>query len=152
MEVYKRTVFSMIKGIIISPLSGILVFLLAQILPIPVPLCALAGIVVAALLLYMAVFSENIYFELEDDGTFRYFNKGTLKNTFELSKCSIGYHRKTEWGIFGSNNIDLKILDAEGKETGIEAGPLGTGQFEDMFEEMEKYAIKDVEVLEAAKK
>jgi hypothetical protein len=141
----------MIKGIILSPLSGILVFLLARIF-LPVPLCAVLGIVAAALLMYMAVFSENIYFELDDDGTFRYFKTGTLKNTFDLSKCRIGYYRRTERGIFGNNNIDLKILDAEGKETGIEAGPLGTGQFEDMFEEMEKYAIKNVEVLEAAEK
>jgi hypothetical protein len=151
MKVYKRTIFNMIKGIIISPLSGILVFLLAQIL-LPVPLCAILGIAVGALLMYMAVFSENIYFELEDDGTFRYYKNGALKNTFELSKCHIGYHRRTEWGIFGNNNIDLKILDAEGEETGIEAGPLGTGQFEDMFEEMEKYAIKNVELLEAKEK
>jgi hypothetical protein len=141
----------MIKGIIISPLSGILVFLLAQII-LPVPLCAVLGIATAAALLYMAVFSENIHFELDDDGTFRFFKKGTLKNTFELSKCHIGYYRKTEWGIFGNNYITLNILDPEGKETGIDAGPLGTGQFKDMFEEMEKYAIKDVEVLEAAKK
>jgi hypothetical protein len=141
----------MIKGIIISPLSGILVFFLAQIF-LPVPLCAVLGIVTAVALMYMAVFSENIYFELEDDGTFRYFKKGTLKNTFELSKCRIGYHRRTEWGIFGNNNIDLDILDAEGEKTGIEAGPLGTRQFEDMFGEMEKYAIKNIEVLEAAGK
>jgi hypothetical protein len=151
MEVYKRTVFSMIKGIIISPLSGILVFLLAQIF-LPIPLCVVLGIATAAALIYMTVFSENIYFELEDDGTFRYFEKGSLKNTFELSKCRIGYYRKTEWGIFGSTDINLNILDTGGEETGIDAGPLGAGQFEGMFKEMEKYAIKDVEVLEAEKK
>jgi hypothetical protein len=150
MKVYKRTLFSLVKGIIISPLSGILVFLLAQIF-LSVPICAVLGILTAAALMYMTVFSENIHFELDDNGTFRYFQKGILKNTFELSKCSIGYYRKTEWGLFGNNDINLKILDAEGEETGIEAGPLGTGQFDDMFEEMEKYAIKNVEVLEAAK-
>jgi hypothetical protein len=141
----------MFRGVIISPLSGILVYLLAQIF-LPVTLCAVLGIVVAALLMYMAVFSENIHFELEDNGTFRYYKKGTLENTFELSKCRIGYYRKTEWGIFGNNNIDLKILDAKGEETKIEAGPLGTGQFEDMFEEMEKHTIKNVEVLAATEK
>jgi hypothetical protein len=149
MKVYKRTLFSMIKGIIISPLSGILVFLLAQIL-LSEMICAVLGILTSAALLYMAVFSENIYFELENNGTFRYFQKGTLKNTFDLSKCRIGYYRKTEWGIFGNNNIDLKIQNTEGEETGIEAGPLGTSQFEDMFEEMEKFAINEIEVLEAA--
>jgi hypothetical protein len=150
MKIYKRTLFSLIKGIVIAPLSGILVFILAQIF-LSVPLCAVLGIATAGALLYMTVFSENIYFELGDSGTFRYFKKGTLKNTFDLSKCRIGYYRRTEWGIFGNNDIDLKILDAEGKETGIEAGPLGTAQFEDMFEEMEKFTVNDIEVLDAAK-
>jgi hypothetical protein len=150
MKIYKRTLFSLVKGIIISPLSGILVFFLAQIF-LSVPICAVLGILTAAALLYMTVFSENIYFELESNGTFRHFKKGTLKNTFDLSKCSIGYYRRTEWGLFGNNDIDLKIMDAEGKETNIEAGPLGTAQFEDMFEEMEKFTINDKEVLEASK-
>jgi hypothetical protein len=141
----------MIKGIIVAPFGGLFVFLLAQIL-LPVPLCAVLGVAVTAIIVYIAVFSENIYFELDNDGTFRYFKKGTLQNTFELSKYRTGYYRRTEWGIFGSNDIKLKLLDAEGKETGIDAGPLGTAQFDEMFKEMGKYAIKDVEVLDAEKK
>jgi hypothetical protein len=149
MKVYKRTIFSMVRGIIISPFTGILVFVLAQIF-LSIPLSAAAGIGTAAVLLYIAVFSENIHFELEDNGTFRYFQKGALKHTFKLSECRVGYYRRTEWGILGNNDISLKILDDEGDETNIEAGPLGTGQFEDMFEEMEKHAIQNIEVLEAA--
>jgi hypothetical protein len=149
MKVYKRTFFSMIKGIIIAPFGGILVYFLAQIF-LSVAICAVLGVVVAAALLYMAIFSENIYFELDDNGAFRYYKKGALKETFELAKCGVGYYRKTEWGLFGSNDIDLKILDAEGNETRIEAGPLGTGQFEDMFGEMEKHTVRNIEVLAAA--
>jgi hypothetical protein len=138
----------MIKGLIEVPFSGLLVFVLAQFL-LPLPVCFILGAVAAAVVLYITVVSENICFELEDDGTLRYFKKGALQNTFQLSEYRVGFYRRTEWGILGNNNIELKLLDAEGKETEIEAGPLGTSQFDKMFEEMEKYAIKNVEVLAA---
>jgi hypothetical protein len=127
------------------------VFIIAQIL-LPVPVCAVLGVAAAAIIVYITVFSENIYFELEDDGAFRYFKKGTLQNTLDLSKYKIGYHRKTEWGILGNNDIRLQFLSTEGEESEIDAGPLGTTQFNEMFAAMEKYAIRDVEVLTADKK
>lgn len=151
MKVFRRTKFSMIRGLIIAPFGGLAVFFLGQIL-LPVLLCAVLGIGVAALLAYWAIFSENIYFELDDNGTFRYFKRGKLQNTFDLAKYKIGYYRKTEWGILGDNHIDLKLFDEQGEETDIEAGPLGTSQFNEMFENMEKYAIKNIETLDAGKK
>jgi hypothetical protein len=152
MQVYKRTLFSMIRGIIVAPFSGLLVFIIAQLIfPSLLPLCAIIGVLVAALIVYIAVFSENIYFELEDDGTFRYYKKGVLQTTYELARYRIGYHRKTEWGLLGNNDIRLKFLDDAGEETEIDAGPLGTTQFDDMFASMEKYAIKDIETLSAGK-
>jgi hypothetical protein len=141
----------MIKGIIMAPFGGLLVFVLAQLFLPPFLLCAVLG-AAAAVIVYLAVFSKNIYFELDDSGTFRYFKKGTLRNTFELSKYRTGYYRRTEWGLFGSTDINLKLLDAEGEETEIDAGPLGRARFEEMYKEMEKYAIKDIEVLDAGEK
>jgi hypothetical protein len=142
----------MIKGIIIAPFGGLLIFVLAQIFLPPFPLCAVLGVAAAVIIVYITVISENIYFELDDDGTFRYFKKGTLQNTFELSKYRTGYYRRTEWGLFGSTDINLKLRDAEGEETEIDAGPLGRARFEEMYKEMEKYAIKDIEVLDAGEK
>jgi hypothetical protein len=141
----------MIKGIIMAPFGGLFVFVVAQLL-LPVPLCAVLGVAAAAVIVYITIIGENIYFELDDNGTFRYFKKGTLQNTFELSEYRIGYHRKTEAGAFGSSNINLKLLDSKGEETKIEAAPLGTAQFETMFAEMEKHAIKNVATLETEKK
>ena len=151
MKTYKRTLFSLIKGVILAPFTGLFIFIIAQIL-LPVPVCAVLGVAAAAIIVYISVFSENIYFELDDDGTFRYFKMGTLKNTIKLSDYRIGYYRKTERGIFGLNNIALKLFDSEDQETNIEAGPLGTTQFDKMFAEMEKFAIKDIETLDPGKK
>jgi hypothetical protein len=150
MQIYKRTSFSLIKGLITVPFSGLFVFIVAQIF-LPVAVCAFLGVAAAAAIAYITVFSEAIHFELDDDGTLRYFKRGNLQNTYELSKYRLGYHRKTEWGILGNNNIQLKFMDTNGQETDIEAGPLGTTQFDEMFAAMEKHAIQDVEQLIADK-
>jgi hypothetical protein len=152
LKTYKRTVFSIIQGLILTPFGGFAVFIIGNIF-LPAWLCVILGIAAAAFLAYTTILEENIYFELDEDGTFRFFNRGRLKNTFELSKYSVGYHRKTEWGFLGNNNIRLKLLSVDGEETEIDAGPLGTARFNAMFAEMEKYSIADqAEPLAAAKK
>jgi hypothetical protein len=154
MKVYKRTVFSLIKGLIIAPFSGLVVFILAQIFlqSLSLVIWGVLGVAAAVAVAYITVFSEAIYFELDDDGSLRYFKRGSLQNTYELAKYRIGYHRKTEWGILGNNDIRLKFLDTDGEQSEIDAGPLGTTQFDEMFAAMEEYAIKDVEQLAAEKK
>jgi hypothetical protein len=151
MKTYKRTLFSLIKGLITVPFGGLFVFIVAQIF-LPVAVCGVLGVVAAAAIAYISIFSEAIHFELDDDGTLRYFKRGRLQSTYELAKYSVGYHRKTEWGILGNNNIRLKFLDTGGKESELDAGPLGTTQFNKMFAAMEGYAINDVEQLTTGKK
>ncbi|MDR2552141.1 MAG: hypothetical protein LBD31_03105 [Treponema sp.] len=151
MKVFRRTWFSMIRGLIIAPFGGLAIFMAGQLL-LPVPVCAVLGIGAAAILAYWAIFSENIHFEVDDDGMFRYYKRGKVQNTFELPHYKIGYYRKTEWGILGDNRIDLKLYDEQGEQTEIEAGPLGTSQFTEMFETMEKYAIKNSETMDAGAK
>jgi hypothetical protein len=132
----------MVKSIVQAPLSGVLVFFITQIF-LPVPVCLILGLAAAGILLYMAFFSENIFFELEDDGVFRYFKRGRPENTFDLKNCRIGYYRKSESGFSGNHDINLRILDGEGNEASIDAAPLGVTGFYEMFEEMQKFAIKD---------
>ncbi|MCL2154245.1 MAG: hypothetical protein FWH53_01135 [Leptospirales bacterium] len=151
MQIYKRTMFNLIKGIVLTPFGALAAFIITQIF-LPVHICAILGIAVGLVLGYITIFSENISFELDGNGMFRYFKNGKLQNTFELSKYRIGYYRKTESGFLGNVDIDLKLVDSEGEETGIDAGPLGTSQFDKMFEQMEKFAIKNIEVLNTEKK
>jgi len=151
MQTYKRTMFSLIKGIVLTPFGALAAFIITQIF-LPVHICAILGIAVGLVLGYLTIFSENISFELDGNGFFRYYKNGKLQNTFELSKYRIGYYRKTESGFLGNVDIDLKLVDSEGEETSIDAGPLGASQFDKMFEQMEKFAIKNIEVLSAEKK
>jgi hypothetical protein len=150
MQTYKRSSFSLIRGIIISPFSGLLVFIVGQVF-LPVWVSAILGVIVTGAIAYMAIFSENIYCELDDNGAFRFFQKGSLKNSFELGKCRIGYRRKTEWGILGNNDITLQIIDDKNEETFLDAGPLGTTRFDAMFAAMEKHAVRDAGFLSAGK-
>jgi hypothetical protein len=135
--------FNLVKSIIIAPLTGALLYFIAQLIIPSLVICGLIGLAAAAVLLYMAFFSENIYFELDDDGAFRYYKRGKPEMAFTLTKCRVGYRRKSESGIFGNHDINLQILDDKGGEKSIDAAPIGVDQFTEMFTEMEKYAIKD---------
>jgi hypothetical protein len=141
----------MIQGLIVSPFGGIAALIIGQIF-LPLWICIILGIGAAAYLVKTTILDEDISFELDDNGGFRYFIRKNLKNTYELSKYSIGYHRKTQWGILGNNNIRLKFLSDQGEESEIDAGPLGTTQFNEMFEAMENFSIKSEETLIANKK
>jgi hypothetical protein len=148
METYKRSTFNLVRSILIAPFTGIVAYIIAQVF-LPERVSFFLGMAAGAVLLYMAFFSENIRFELDDDGVFRYVKRGRLENSFALGSCKIGYRRKSQSGILGNNDINLKILDGEGKETDLDASPIGTDQFMGMFEKMEKYAIKDEEPITA---
>jgi hypothetical protein len=148
MQIYKRTVFSVIRGVIIAPFTGLAVFVVGQFfLPRLLGLLGLVGLIVALAVLYVTVFSENIRFELDSDGKFRYYKMGKLKNEFKLQGYGIGYRSKTERGLLGSSYINLKLQDEHGELTEIDAGPLGNTQFHKMFEEMEKFTATDAETL-----
>jgi hypothetical protein len=102
-------------------------------------------------ILYITVFSEDICFELDPDGVFRYYNRRILQNTFNLANCYIGYHRKSESGLPSSHDISLKILDAnEDEEISFDCSPLGLRRFTEMFTAMENFAIKRHETLSAS--
>jgi hypothetical protein len=117
-------------------------YIIAQVFIPSLIICGLIGIAGALALLYMTFFSENIYFELDDDGSFRYYKRGKLKQAFALRQCRVNCRRKNESGFFGSYDIKLRITDDKAAETLIDAGPLGGDQFTEMFAEMEKYAKK----------
>jgi hypothetical protein len=151
MWTYKRSTLGLVKSIVQAPLSGVLVFFITQMF-LPLPVCLILGLAAAAILLYMAFFSENIFFELEDDGVFRYYKRGRPEHTFDLTNCRIGYYRKSESGFAGSHDINLHILDGEGNEANIDAAPLGVTGFHEMFEAMGQFALKDEPIQADSKK
>jgi hypothetical protein len=140
----------MIKSFVIAPVTGLFVGGLMYYFA-GVFIGVLAGLAAGAALLYMTFFSENIYFELDEDGSFRYFKKGTLRNSFAIQRCNVGYYRKSERGLLGSHDIRLKILDPEAGEDEIEidCSPLGVSGFHEMFERLDELSANERKVLSA---
>jgi hypothetical protein len=155
MKSYKRTLFELIKGIVIAPFCALGVYVVVSVfidfIDFPGSPLVVLGIPILVLLAlwYMAIFGGNIRFELDEDGTFREYKGWMLKKTFELKNCRIGYRRSSSSGFLNSHDITLLIADAGDKETAIDCGPLGIKQFQKMFKEMEQFAIRDESILSA---
>jgi hypothetical protein len=150
MKTYKRSLFELGKGVVIALFTGAAAYIIVGIFADSALFSVGVPILVTLAILYITVFSEDISFELEPDGLFRYYERRILQNTFDLRHCYISYHRKSEGGFPPTHDITLAIVDtAEGGETGLDCAPLGLDQFNEMFAEMENFTLKDRMVLSA---
>jgi hypothetical protein len=150
MKTYKRSLFELGKGVVIAFVTGAAAYIVVGLFTGRALFALGIPVLVALAILYITIFSEDIYFELEPDGLFRYYNRRILENTFDLRHCYISYYRKSEGGFPPTHDITLTIVDtAEGGETGLDCAPLGLDQFNEMFAEMENFAMKDRAVLSA---
>lgn len=143
MNVYKRSLYVMIKGIVAAPFSGLVVyFFLSLFIGNDLILFGVFALV-TFMVFYTSVFSSRISFTVSPDGEFCYYKKGKLEEQYDLKKCSIGYDRQTD-GTY----INLTIIDENGKESVIDAEPLGSSRFLKMYENMKQF-VKDDEIMKA---
>jgi hypothetical protein len=150
-KTYKRSPVELIKGIVIALVTGVAASIIIGIFT-PSPLFGLGvPALLSIALLYIAIFSEDVFFELEPDGLFRSYKRRILQHTFDLKNCYIAYRRKSEGGFPPTHDITLTILDTagEGEEVSLDCGSLGLNQFTEMWREMENFALKNREVLSA---
>lgn len=145
MLVYKRNVLRRIRSIALAVIAPIVIYLFASIFiqssAVPLSLSALALLA----LLYMAVFNENIFFELEGSAL-RYYKKNTLRQEFDLTNSVTRYKIKSDMGFPPSHNISLYIArrgeDGTQNETCINCTPLGKGQFLKMYRQMDAVSLR----------
>jgi hypothetical protein len=158
MQVYKRSVGSLIKSLILAPFAGVAVFVVLYILLQFVNFGTLGvyllyGVPVFAFLwmLYASIFSENIRVEIDPAGTCRYFKNNKLMKQWLLPQCQVGYYKRTESGLLGNNNIRLDIRNEMGQDETVDCSPLGSTQFYNMFAHMETFTKPEpqVQVLQA---
>ena len=147
MQVYKRSLWVMLKGLLMAPCTAVLVFFVLNMFVGNSLILYGVPVLVFIVLIYMALFSENIRFELDGDGTMRYFKKGKLKKTYKLEEYLLGYHSKSDGT---GHDISLRILHVEsGEEESIDCSPIGARRFSDMYSSLKAHTNEEPEVLKA---
>jgi len=149
--VYKRSFFSLLKGIIGAPFAGVLAGIIAGFFfPDNTTLLLGIGLVVMALILLTTIFSENIRLEI-DDNELRYYKRGKLRETYTLNQITVGYRTRVESGVMGNEDLTLRIFVAsDEREASIDCSPLGVRRFYKLFAYLEEHTIQaETEVLRA---
>ena len=149
MSVYRRSLWGMLKGIIGAPLAGVLVFFVLNMFVRDPRIQLGVPVLVMLAILYISIFSENVRFEVDGDGTFRYYKKGKLRETYRMEDCVVGYRRSSDGGLFASHDINLQVLTADGRETFIDCSPIGPRRFEQMYQQLRAHTSEGPEVLSA---
>lgn len=150
MQVYRRSPWLMLKGIISAPCAGLLVFFAAGFFINDIRIVYGISVLVCLLVLFISVFSENIRLELDKNGELRYYKGGRLRGSYALEHCVVGYHRESDTGLLASHDIKLHILDVtSGEELDVDCSPLGLLRFEEMFTEIKQHTKDEPEILRA---
>jgi len=149
-SVYKRSTFSMIKGIVAAPFSGLIVCFFCSFL-LSDRNSMLLGVAVAMIILYISVFGENIRIEV-DDKELRYYKGKKMLASYMLDNISVGYNSKIESGFLGNQDITLRIYDmTTDTEAGIDCSPIGSRKFDELYEYLESKTHSETEVLSVKK-
>lgn len=152
-KTYKRSLFVMIKGIVIAPCTAMVVYLIMRFFVANRLVLVGVPLLLFAILLFMALFSENIKFEIDSKGKLTYYKMGKCVHSFHLPDCSVGYRRSSETSFPPSHDIQMDICNLQdGSEETIDCSPLGLGRFEEMYAEIGRYSADEPEVLSAGKK
>lgn len=143
MNIYKRSLFVMLKNIISAPCAGAVLAIILNFFVENLYILIGVPVFVTLLILYTSIFSSRIQFTLSNTGEFCYYKKGKLKGQYDLTKCGLGYNRKTD-----GEYINLSIVTETGENVLIDAEPLGSSRFMKMFEDMQRFIPAD-EVMHA---
>ena len=100
----------MLKGLVLAVAAAVAAYVIASIFIANAALVLGIALLVLLVLVYSAVFSENIRFELEG-GELRYYRGRRLKQRFALADCAIRYQTHTEGGFPVTHNINLYVTD-----------------------------------------
>ena len=134
MKVYKQSKWVLFKDIIGAFAGTFVVGLIANIFTSDMRIIILIACAILLILLYLALFSDNIKFEFAN-GEMAYYKKNKLKDIYALKECGFRYQVKTSNN--GTDGISLYVIKDD-EETFIDCTPLGQRQFYKMFEQIKE--------------
>jgi len=148
--VFKRSFFSMLTGIIGAPFAGLVVFIIGSFFTENQTLLTGIAVAVVILVLFVTVFGENIRVEVGDK-ELRYYKNGGLKKSYALDRIVVGYRARIEHGLFGNQNITLRIFDTDKQEEEtLDCSPLGKRRFDRLFAYLDEHTVQlEEDVLKA---
>ncbi|MDR3313871.1 MAG: hypothetical protein LBS96_05370 [Oscillospiraceae bacterium] len=136
MKVFRRTIFSMIKGLAVAVFGAAAAAVILYAVTVNAALAGLVGVALLAVLLFIVIFSENIRVEVED-GQLRYFQRGKLKTDLRLAEYAVRYVIRSSQGSTDAMNVYFTPL-AGGDEIVIDFDPLGRKQFDALWALLEE--------------
>ena len=152
MQIFKRGIFSLIKSLGLAVLGPIVLAIIIYFFTENMMIIIIPPAIVGLWLLKLAIFSENIRFEIEKTGQFRYIQRNEIKLNINLSEYYCGYRAKTSDG--SADNLTLSLLKVDGKseEERIDCTALGLSKFYKMYDLIESYTKKENIKMQAVKK
>lgn len=138
MQIYKRSLVTMIWGFLIAPIAGVLGVVIGGFIFDDFKSRISIAIAVGVLVILYTIFGQSIRFTISEQGQLSYYRCGRMKHQFDIKNCQVGYHRKTTNLVY--HEIKLEILPAGGELVKINASPLGKTRFEKMFVQLESLA------------
>ena len=150
--VYKRSIITMLVGIISAPVAGVLIwFLCGMFFDETGMVGAIVGGLITLIFWYISIFSERIRLEI-DKTHLKYYKGKKLVHSYKLNQITIGYREKYTVGGFGSDTLDLKIYNVETRESdSIDCAPLGSSRFYKMYNKLSECTVIVENVLKVTK-
>ena len=150
--VYKRSIITMIVGMIAAPVTGVIIwFLCGLFFDETGVIGAIAGGLITLITWYISIFSERVRIEI-DKMHLSYFKGKKLVHRYKLDQITIGYREKYTVGGFGSDTLDLKIYNVETRESdSIDCAPLGSSRFYKMYNQLSECTVIVENVLKVTK-
>ncbi len=132
---YKSSLFIIIKNIVYGIVGGAFAGFIATIWLDPL-YCILIGSGLGLLLIYFAVFGDNIKLVIEDDKLYVYrFSK--LKYEFNLEEVEINARIKTTYDSAGSDSdCTLNVVKETGETVRVDCSMLGVTRFYRLLEDL----------------
>ena len=152
MRVFRRGIFSLLWSLLLAVVGGPFLGFIISWFTEDMYIILIPAILVSLWLLYSAIFSENIRFEIDEDGMFRYIKRKKIEKELNLKEYYCGYRTKVSDGTTDDLRLNLLKTDDSEDKFDIDCTPLGTSKFHKMFFLIEGYCAKSSNKLEVKKK
>ena len=135
MTEYNSSLFVIGKNIVYAVAGSLVVMLVASWF-LSGAVAVVLGVAVALLIVYFAVYRDNIRVTVDGD-TLSFWRFGTLLHEFPVAECGFKANIVTRRDMTGGDSdCTLRVVDAGGEETSIDCSMMGKTRFMRLLEDL----------------